>query len=37
MISYEIMYGPHYGQPGIIHLYNPDYGQPEFMNGPHYG
>ena len=29
--------GPDYGQPGIIHLYDPDYGQPEVKNGPDYG
>ena len=26
-----------HGQPGIIHLYDPNNGQPEVMNGPDYG
>ena len=37
MISQEIIYGPDYGQPGIIYPYDPDYGQSEFMNGLDYG
>ena len=31
------MYGTDYGQPRIIHLYDPDYGQLEVMNGPDCG
>ena len=37
MISYEIIYGPDYGQPGMIHQYDPDYGQPEVINEADYG
>ena len=37
MISQEITYSPVCDQPGVIHLYDPDYGQPEFMKSPDYG
>ena len=37
MISLEIIYGPNYGQLGIIQLDDPDYGQLEVMNGADYG
>ena len=37
MISPDIIYGPDYGQYGMIFLYDPDYGQSAVMNGPDYG
>ena len=37
MISLEIIYGSDYAQPEIIHLYDPEYGQHEVINGPDYG
>ena len=30
--SDSTIYGPYYGQPGIINLYGPDYGQPGIVH-----